>query len=86
MMFDFTPHAQYQEASDTLEVYLGEDAASRLEELDENRHIHVTGDARPVCIEFKSASKGINLADVPRKATVQRLIEQLGGNFTLSGV
>ena len=86
MMFDFTPHAQYQEANDTVEVYMCEDAASRLEELDDNRQIYVTGDARPVCIEFKNVSKGINLADVPMKATVQRLIEQLGGNFTLSGM
>jgi len=85
MMFQFRPHARYKEDTDTLFVFLMEEAATRSEELDSNRIIQQTGYAKPVYVEFLHASQGVDLTDIPEKERVHQLILELGRPFPIKG-
>ncbi len=74
----FGQRAEYDAEADAIYVYLGNYPIARTTPLDDCRNIDLSKDGSVVGVEFLGASGGVDLADVPHKSTVEKLIGELG--------
>jgi uncharacterized protein YuzE len=76
--------AEYDPATDTLEVWLLDAAIQRSEELDARRSIDYAADGRAVRVRFAHPfAGGIDLSDIPSARVVGALILDSGHKFRM---
>lgn len=74
----FRPRAEYDREADAIYVYLRDNPVSNSVPIDDCRIIDYSADGGVIGIEFLGVSGGVDLADIPRRPTVERLIGELG--------
>jgi uncharacterized protein YuzE len=78
-MSRFTPRAEYMEDIDILMVYVREGRVARTRTMGHWRNVDLDEEGNVVEAEFiNAASLGVDLADVPERETVERLIREAG--------
>jgi len=77
-MGKFQPHATHDAEADAIYVQLADADVAKSVQLDELRIIDQSADGALVGVEFLGVGGGIDLADVPRRQTVEKLIGELG--------
>ena len=77
-MVRFRQRAEYSEESDALYVHLSGAEVARSKPLDDARIIDVSADGAVVGIELLGVAGGVDLSDIPHRATVEKLIGELG--------
>jgi uncharacterized protein YuzE len=78
-MSRFTPHAEYMEEIDILMVYVREGRVAKTRTMGHWRNIDLDEEGNVVEAEFiNAASLGVDLADVPERDTIERLIREAG--------
>jgi len=75
--------AQYDDEADAIYVRLSDSPLVRTIIVDDQRNIDIAGDGSAVGVEFLGVSGGVDLSDIPERATVERLITQLGLDIKL---
>ena len=67
---------EHDKEADALYIWLRELPIAFGVDLDHSRHIDYAADQKPVGVELLNVSKGVNLDDVPERASVERLLEE----------
>ncbi len=75
------PSLTYDAEADILYVQLSDAEVAYTRSLDDFRLVDYSADGGIVGIEFVDASAGVDLADVPSRETVERLIDDSGYGF-----
>ncbi|MBI1886476.1 MAG: DUF2283 domain-containing protein [Chloroflexi bacterium] len=79
----FRPYAEYDGEADAIYVRLTEETVTRSVSIDDARIIDYSADGGVVGIEFLGVSGAVDLRDIPRRPTVEKLIGQLGQDIKI---
>ena len=77
-MGEFHPHAVYDPEADAIYVVLTDEKVAKSVQLDDFRVIDYSGDGALVGVELLGVGGGVELDDVPKRQTVEKLIGELG--------
>ncbi len=83
MAKNFRPHAEYDGEADAIYVRLTRGRTAHSVSLDDSRIIDYSATGAVVGIEFLGVRGGVDLRDVPRRPTVEKLIGELAADIKI---